>query len=164
MAGLGVHPTSKRLMSEIVFELQSFVGALPLRFGMTSEDVKAVLGEDGKVSTNFLGGMSLNYYRTGADICIGFDKDSGLATHFGLGKLSTVRFRGLDVFGDATAWQSIVRMSSDCHEWVGFVHCCDLGLSLSGFHDGDTSQLGICVYPEGRYDKHRPKFKPFALS
>ncbi len=150
-------------MSQSVFDLQSFVGALPLRFGMTPDQVRGILGQDCTESKNFLGGVSLSYYRPGCDASVGFDKLSGLATHFGFGRLSSVRFRGLDVFGDSTAWQSIVRMSGDCHEWVGFIICCDLGLKLSGFHDEDISQLAISVFPEGDYERHRPKFTPYTL-
>jgi hypothetical protein len=150
-------------VSQLIFDLQSFVGALPLRFGMTPDEVRGILGQDCTESKHFLGGVCLSYYRPGCDVSAGFDKDSGLASHFGLGRLSAVRFRGLDVFGDETAWQSIVRMSSDSHEWVGFIICCDLGLQLSGFHDDDISQLAISVFPEGDYDSHRPKFKPFTL-
>jgi hypothetical protein len=151
-------------VSHINFELQPFIGAFPLEFGMAVDDVKTALGIDCIESADFLGGMCLNYNRPGFAITIGFDKDSKLATHFGLGRPSIVHFRGLDVFGDTTAWQSIVRMSSDCHEYVGFIICCDLGLQLSGFHDGDDSQLGISMFLQGRYDHHRPRFNPFSLS
>ncbi|MEZ5300618.1 MAG: hypothetical protein R3F11_08160 [Verrucomicrobiales bacterium] len=105
----------------------------------------------------------MSYYRPGCDVTVGFDKDTGVATHFGLGRFSSVYFQGLDVFGDDAAWRSIVGMSSDCHEWVGFVICCDLGIRLSGFHDDDHSQLAISMFPKGDYDRHRPKFKPFSL-
>jgi hypothetical protein len=151
-------------VSHLEFELQSFVGALPLKFGMVADDIRAILGVDCVESKGFLGGLSLSYYRPGCDVTVGFDKDSGFATHFGLGRRSTVHFQGLDVFGDPTAWQSIVRMSSDCHEWVGFIICSDLGIQLSGFHDGDDSQLAISIFPRGDYERHRPKFKPFSLS
>ena len=147
----------------MVFNIESFIGALPLKFGMTPGEVKALVGTDGEESKNFLGGLTVNYFGHGRDVCVGFDKHSGLATHFGLGRQSTVRFRGLDVFGDPDAWRSIVRMSSDCHEWVGFIICCDLGLQLSGFHDADASQLAISTFPEGGYEKHRAKFKRFTL-
>lgn len=147
----------------IHFEIESFVGALPLRFGMTPEQVVSVLGEPGSRSTHFLGGRSFSYYAPGYDITVGFDKESDLAWHFGFGRLSTVRFRGLDVFGDPEAWKSIVRLSSDCHEWVGLVILCDLGIQFSGFHDNNPSQLAVVVFPQGRYDHHRHKFKEFRL-
>lgn len=150
-------------MSPIQFELQSFVGALPLRFDMTSEEVHSILGPADSESKNFLGGLTLHYYRPGLDVTVGFDKHSGLATHFGFGRQSMILFRGMDVFGDPLAWQSIVRLSSDCHEWVGFIVCCDLGIQLSGFHDDDTSQLAISVFPEGNYESHRPRFTPYRL-
>lgn len=130
---------------------------------MTPEDIRSILGRDCIESKGFLGGLTMSYYRPGCDVNVGFEKESGLATHFGFGRLSAVRFHGLDVFGDPTAWQSIVRMSSDCHEWVGFLICCDLGIQLSGFHDDDASQLAISVFPRGDYECHRPKFKPFSL-
>lgn len=148
----------------ITFRIESFVGALPLRFGMAPAEVLSLVGEPHTRSTSFLGDASFSYYTTGLDLNVGFDKDSGLATHFGFGRLSSVRFNQLDVFGDPTAWQSIVRSSSDAHQWVGFVILCDLGIQLSGFHDGDESQLAISLFPEGGYEKHRKKFKAFELA
>lgn len=150
-------------MPLIKFEIESFVGALPLRFGMNPDEVVSVIGEPETRGLHFLGGLNFSYYAPGLALNVGFDKDSGLATHFGFGRLSSVSFKGLDVFGDPVAWKSIVRMSSDCHEWVGLVILCDLGIQLSGFHDDDVSQLGIVTFPQGRYDHHRHKFKPFRL-
>jgi hypothetical protein len=150
-------------MSPIKFEIESFVGALPLRFGMSPDEVVSVIGEPRTRSTHLLGGLNLDYYAPGLDVSVGFDKESGLAAHFGFGRLSSIRFKGFEVFDDPTAWQSIVRMSSDCHKWVGLLILCDLGIQLSGFHDNDPNQLGIVAFPQGRYDHQRHKFKPFNL-
>lgn len=149
--------------SPITFQIQSFVGALPLRFGMSADEIVKLVGEPDTRSTNYFGAPSFSYYASGLDLNVGFDKGSELATHFGFGRLSSVRFKHLDIFGDPAAWRAIVQMSSDCHEWVGFVICCDLGIQLSGFHDGDDNQLAISIFPKGDYDRHRPKFKPFSL-
>jgi hypothetical protein len=150
--------------SPITFQIESFIGALPLRFGKSQDEVVNAIGAPRTNSTNYLGGATFNYYSPGLDLNVGFDKDTGFATHFGFGRLSSVRFGQLDVFGDPTCWKSIVGMSSDCHEWVGFIICCDLGIQLSGFHDDDESQLAISMFPEGDYERHRAKFKPFSLS
>lgn len=145
------------------FEIVSFVGALPLKFGMTPEDVAAVLGAPDTSGPNWMKVLCYNYYSPGLEICVGFGGEGETADHFGIGRLSTVRYQGLDFFGDPTAWRALVRQNSDCQTWVGFILLCDLGIQLSGFHDNDPSQLAVVAFPRGAKEKHRSKFKPFFL-
>ena len=150
-------------MSVRKFQIESFVGALPLRFGMTPNEVIGTIGAPDHQGLNYFGNLTLHYHSKRLDLNIGFDKSSGLATHFGFGKRSSVTYRDHDFFGDPQAWRRVVHLSSDCHEWVGIIILADLGITLSGFHDSDSSQLAVCVFREGDYDPDRSKFKPFIL-
>lgn len=129
---------------------------------MTEAELESIVGPPSSRSPDFSGGTSLHYYPR--DICIGLDRDTGLASHFAFGRHSDVTFRGISLYGDADSWRAVVALSSDCHEWVGFIMLLDLGLSLSGFHDHDIDQMGVALFPKGRYDHKRPRFKPFVLS
>ena len=146
------------------FQIESFVGAHPLKLGMTEEQIVSIIGPPKTRGPNYFGHLSLSYFEPGLDVNVGIDKDSGLITHLGFGKLCSVWYGDLDLFGDPEAWKQLVRLSADCNEWVGFLLLCDLGIQLSGFHDNDSSQLAVCVFPKGAYDDNRDGFRPFVLT
>jgi hypothetical protein len=146
------------------FKIIPFKGPLPLEFGMSASDVQATLGVAGKNTIGRLGEKGLAFIETEFRLKVTFDPSSGGANHFGFVPPTQLTYLELDLFGDPNAWKSVVRLSADCHECVGFIHCCDLGLRLSGFHDGDADQLGVSLHPEGDYEKLRSSFKPFVLS
>jgi hypothetical protein len=145
------------------FEIVSFVGALPLRFGMSPADVTQIMGAPHTSGAGWKDVLVYEYYSPGLNLSVGFGGDGQTANHFGIGRGSTVYFQGRDLFGDPAAWRAIVEHSHDCHEWVGFVVCCDLGIQLSGFHDHDESQLAVVAFPRGARDNNRAHFKPFNL-
>lgn len=130
---------------------------------MTEDEVVSTIGAPRSRGPNYFGDLCLSYYEPGLDISVGFDKTSHLTTHLGFGRLSSIFYRDLDLFGDPDAWKQLVRLSSDYFEHVGFIMLCDVGIYLSGFHDNDTSQLAVCVLPKGGFEKDRARGKPFIL-
>jgi hypothetical protein len=145
------------------FEIISFEGALPLRFGMSPDEVIQVVGPPRSSGPGWKKMLNYNYYSPDLNLNVGFGGEGQTADHFGFGRGSTVFFEGLDLFGDPAAWRAVVERSRDCHEWVGFIICCDLGIQFSGFHDQDESQLAVVAFPRGTQEKHRTKFRPYQL-
>lgn len=151
----------------MTFEIQSFEGALPLRFGMSPADVSGILGSPTTAAPTWDGLLCYNYnYRNPPqlDVNIGFGGDGQTANHFGFGRHASVYFRGLDFFGDRSAWRSLLDQSSDYHECLGFLVFCDLGIALTGFHDDYEDDLGVTAFPRDEWEKFRPRFKPFELT
>lgn len=146
------------------FEIISFEGALPLRFGMSPDEVTKIVGPPRSSGPGWKDILTYHYYSPGLDLNVGFGGDGQTADHFGFGRGSTVYFRGLNLFGDPVAWREVVDRSCDCHELVGFLVCCDLGIQLSGFHDHDESQLAVVVFPHGAREKSRARFKRYELN
>ena len=46
-------------------------------------------------------------------------------------------------------------------EYVGFIVFLGLGLTLTGFHDGNDSQRAVTAFARGRWDHLRSKLRPF---
>lgn len=141
------------------FEIISFEGALPLKFGMLPDEVAGILGPPRVAAPNWQGILCYGY--DAPDVNVGFGGEGQSANHFGFTRGSKVLFQGLDLFGDPMAWRAVVARSHDCHEYLGTVTCCDLGLEMSGFHEDDPSQLSVVVFPQGAREKYRSRFKPF---
>lgn len=148
----------------MTFEIHSFEGALPLRFGMSPAEVSAILGTPRVAAPNWQGTLRYSYDSPPLNLNIIFGGDGKTADHFGFGRLATVHFRGVDFFSDRSAWRSLLDYSSDYHVCSGLLVFCDLGIALSGFHDGYEDELAVTVFPRDAWEKFRSKFKPYKLS
>ena len=146
------------------FEIQSFEGALPLRFGMSPADVSGILGSPNTAAPNWKRVLCYHYNPPPLDVTVGFGGDDQTADHFGFGRHALVCFRGLDFFCDRSAWRNLLDQSSDYHECLGFLVFCDLGIALTGFHDDYEDELAVTAFPRDAWEKFRPKFKPFELT
>ena len=145
------------------FEIICFEGALPLRFGMSPEEVASIIGQPRVASPNWQGVLSWSYDSPTLSLNIGFGGDVQTANHFGFGRGSIVRHRGLDFFADRSAWRRLIDLSCDLHECLGFLVFCDLGIALTGFHDDDEDDLAVVAFPRGEWEEFRGKFKQFQI-
>ena len=53
----------------------------------------------------------------------------------------------------------LLKEDSCPYEYVGFVVLLDVGITLTGFHDGDVSQRAVTAFRQGRWDHLKNKFK-----
>jgi hypothetical protein len=143
------------------FEIVTFVGALPLKFGMRIDEVSAVLGNpDSKHDRK--GVVQWNFHRGDASgVNVRFGGTEGTLDHIGFGKYAHVHFAGINFFEDLDAWKALLKQSQDYHLTYGFLVFCDLGIALTGFHDGDMNQLAVTAFPRGAWERSRPRFEPF---
>jgi len=144
-------------MTTTHFEIESYVGALPIRFGMQQSDVEAILGEPERKATNFF--KELNYiYEC---VSIGFDKNKSVA-HVGFLPGANVDYDGQPMFLQET-FRQLLRLDGEAKEVVGCVVLLKLGIAFDGFHDGDESQKAVSVFVRGTYDNVSHKMKDFML-
>ena len=148
----------------MIFEIHSFEGALPLRFGMSPSEVSSILGSPPVSAPNWQGTLTHDYVTPQLDLNVIFGGDGQTADHFGFGRGASVRFRGLDFFSDRSAWRRLLTLSSDYHECSGMLVFCDIGIALGGFHDDYEDELAVTVFPRGAWEEFRPKFKPYEIS
>ena len=139
------------------FEIVSYMGAKPVLFGMTEVQVFNLVGPHLKATINNLGERNAQYESFG----IRYSKQEGTVLEIGFGNSAKVTFRGVDLFGDRSAFQFLLALDSSPYEYFGFIVLLDLGITLTGFHDDDPSQRAITVFARGRWDHVKGKFKRF---
>ena len=139
----------------ITFLLVPNLGALPIEIGATEDQVKSILGEPDIRSTAFRG-ERVHYY---AGCNVGYDSN-GRVVHIGFWPGCQVRYGDLDGFSDA-AFERMLKDDGAPMEVVGAIILLNLGISLTGFHDGDVAQKAISMFVKGEHDSLLPKMKPF---
>src|SRR5262249_57039940 len=113
---------------------------------------------------NWQGVLGFDYHEPPLNLSVGFGGEGGCADHFGFGRGSVVRFRGVDFFAVRTGWRRLLEWSGDYCECLGFLVFCDLGIALTDFHDEYDDELAVTAFPRGAWEQYRPKFKPFVPS
>lgn len=141
------------------FEIQSFVGALPLRFGMTPNEVHGILGSPRTVRTNRLGEKDEDYLQASA----GYDKESTMLKELGFVQPAVVLFRDIDLFRDADAIPRLVEADGAPLEGLGFIVFPTLGIALTDFFSEQESDRAITVFARGRWTDLKG-FKPFSIA
>jgi hypothetical protein len=137
------------------FEIISYVGAKPLLFGMTEAQVESLVGRPLGTMLNNLGERNAQYEL----FSVRYSHQSGALLEIGFSSGAKVMIHGLDLFGDKEAFPKLLREDSCPFEYFGFVILLDLGITLTGFHDNDASQLAVTAFVRGRWDHLKDKFK-----
>ena len=70
---------------------------------------------------------------------------------------------GVNISWNPDFLKSVLILDSSPLEYLGFVVLDDIGLSMTGFHDDDSSQLAITLYSSGRWSTFLSKGRPFTL-
>lgn len=136
------------------FDIEPFVGAHPVQFGMQRADVHHVLGPpeashpiwDKSGTTDFWNESRIN---------VGYTNE-GVVNHVGFCPGGcTLLLRGVQLWslaGQPDPNPALLRLEPTPLESVGILIFPALGVSTSGYHDGDEAQLSVTVSPAGRWD------------
>jgi hypothetical protein len=137
------------------FTFVPFVGPSPLRFGMTPEEVAALVGDPERLFPDPFGNRS----ESRAGYSLGYDAKSGELTEavFSKGELL---FHGVNLFAIANVIDFLRKYDESPQMAVGMIFFVKLGLRLSVFHD-DESQKAIGVTARGHWDEFLLDFVPF---
>jgi hypothetical protein len=142
-------------MVSLKFELAPFVGPIPLKFGMSREQVAELLGtpkrtlgpNDDGVFDEIRDPVFIRYH----------EKWHLWDASFAPG--CVVLFNGRSLFDDADTVQYLQGLDPSNYESVGFLQFPKLGLMLSGFHDGDESQKAITISSRACLDFYEQQLK-----
>jgi ribosomal protein S18 acetylase RimI-like enzyme len=138
------------------FAIEPYASVGPVRFGASEDQVQAVLGEPRSSSKSERNPDERSvWYR---DARVSFDAD-GVA-EISLAPPSTVTLGGYNLFEDGDAWRKLCALDGAPGEVVGFLVLKNLGVALTGLHDGDESQLAVTAFRRGSWDSLA--MKPFA--
>lgn len=139
------------------FDIVSYVGAKPLFFGMTENQVVELFGNPLNISVNILGEKNAQY----KSFSVRYSPLDNTLVEAGFTDDATVMFGDLDVFKDPKSFKQLLSKDGCPYECYGLIVLLELGVALGGFHDDDKSQLGITVFARGKWDGLKEDFKKF---
>ncbi len=128
-----------------------------MHFGMSALELEQVAGKPTVVSTNRKGEKNHQY----DGWSVRYSKELEKVVEFGFTPRTEVIYQDISVFKDVDAFQKIISLDGDAFEYVGFIVLLKLGITLTGFHDGDESQKAITAFAQGRWDHLKEKFRQF---
>jgi len=135
---------------------EPYVGALPVRFGMSPAEVAAVIGPPASV----IPGVFDTTAELRPNIVIGYTEANQVYEvncHPG----ATLLLMNHDLFSDRDPISFLRKLDPDPYLWVGLVVFQKLGILVSGFHDGDDSQKSIAMVRKGYWDEYIDDFVRF---
>lgn len=127
--------------------IESYVSAGGFEFGASYDEVVTALGEPHSTEKSRLGETVVRYDGCGATI-----SSRGVVEAYFLPE-ADVSLSGIDVFGDAAAFRSLCALDGDPKEFMGFIILLKLGVTMTGFHNGDAAQQAITAFEKGRWDQ-----------
>jgi hypothetical protein len=137
-----------------MLEIRPYVGVEQLTFGMSSSDAAVRLGPPVTVTANRL---AEEVHRYDA-MLLTFDRE-GLA-EIGMQPESKPHIGGLQVLAPENL-DELLELDGAPRETLGFIVMRNLGLTITGVHDGDRSQLAATAFRKGRWDRLEDQMKPF---
>lgn len=147
----------------MAWDIRPHIGVGQLFFGESFEDVKSIIGGNGKIISD---GNSFRYL-CGSDKPVTiFDENLLVEASFGNWQLEDIVIGSvnLSVLND----REIISVLSDIengplYECFGFLLFLKLGISLSGYHDGDEAQKAITVFRKHHWDEFKSEMRLFSL-
>jgi hypothetical protein len=139
----------------LAFDIEPFAGALPVRFGMTRPEVHRLLGAPAASRPIWEGSGTTDFWHA-TRVNVGYD-NAGTVNHvvFCPGgcvlTLAGARLWTPDEQPDPNPL--LLRLDPAPVESVGFLIYPALGISTTGYRDGDDAQRALTASPAGKWDR-----------
>lgn len=132
------------------FDIQPYIGAAPITFGMSRDEAHRILGLPESSHPIWDGsGISESYNRSGFNI--GFDT-SDAVNHLGFGPGGAeLTIQGTPIWTPQLQPDPnplLLRLDPNPLEVVGFWVFLQIGITTTGYHDGDDGQRAITVFAQ----------------
>lgn len=132
-------------------------GVPPIVFGMAPQIVEGLLGPAERSRTNADGEREEHR----ASLLVRYDSESETVVEFSFGPDSDVVLDGVAILQSPDPAEELLRRSTRVVECLGFLVFLDLGVALSGYHDGDSDQRALTVFVPGRWDSLAKHFAEY---
>jgi hypothetical protein len=136
--------------------IEPYVSAGPLRFGATYSDVISSLGEPWFEQKNQLGETIIRYVGLSATV-----SSHGVVEVSFLPEVN-VSILGINAFDEPEAFRNLCALDGDPQETSGFIVLLNLGITMTGFHDGDEAQKAVTAFNKGRWDQFAGELKDYS--
>lgn len=145
------------------FEIFPGIGAGSITFGMTSDEVEALIGLP---ETKILNEQNeLVEFRSFMNVAYASPPENKLS-HIGFGRqMEGVKYEGISVFLESPddVIKKMMEIDPEPYLFVGFVIFLKLGISLTGFHDEDIEQKSLAIFNHNDYEKYVHAMEPFKM-
>jgi hypothetical protein len=141
-------------MRPYLFEIRPFKGALPIRFGMSREEVHEILGSPETLGTRrSIKSTSDDWMRYGLNVR--YHLEGGVA-HLGF-RPGNCELRLIDHVlwredEDADPNWTLLSLDPAPREVLDFLVFTRLGITTTGYHSGDAGKHAVGVFSEGEWD------------
>lgn len=143
------------------FTLVPYVGALPIRFDMTSEQVRIILREEPKVTENDSEEIEEDF----GDVALRYNSLTGELSEIAFVPWGAqLLFEGVPLIGEGTTGNPIPHLLAHDKapvEVLGFLLFLELGLATTGYHDNDPGQRSITIFRKGHWDEFLDDAEPY---
>lgn len=141
----------------MIYHIISYEGALPIKFGMTPDQVKDILGQPRLIRTTQYGSLRYSY----DDMFILFLRSNNTVNEMTFGSRARLYFEDLDVFGSPDAFSHLLRKDGQPYELNGSIVLLNLGMAISKYH-GEPEE-GVTVFARGVFDQLKDRFVEYHL-
>ena len=140
------------------FEIRPFVGIGNAEFGMTPLEIEAVLGPSiSETITNRGEREEIREY-----IAVRYDNRGVVEFAFPSGADLTID--DVDLFGASGPVVVLMGYDPSPKECFGFLIFLKIGVTITGYHDGEESQRAITTFQRGRWDSMTEQFNEFEMN
>ena len=141
-----------------MMEIIPYKSVGPIAFGMTVAEIHAAIGQPFLTDTSYIGDTVLRYKNLNAVVSAAGLVEVGL-----LPEMPTF-LMGISIFSSPSAFFDLCRRDGAPQECLGFVVLLNLGITMTGFHDGDEAQKAVTVFALGRWDSMAPDMQPLLFT
>lgn len=129
------------------FNVRPLEGVGPLAFGMSPEDVHALLGEPRMQKANPLGQRDERY----PGFRVRYSADSDLMCEVTFSTDCNVVFAGISLFTDDAAIQQLTEKDGHALQGLGYLVFPNLGIALADFDSDQESDKAVTVFARGQW-------------
>lgn len=132
-----------------------------ISFGMSENEVVKQLGKPSSTRTNNENELEYHY----GDVIIRYDAASNKVREGTLIPKKSGEFQINDLVLDwhNDFFKTLCLTDGDPYEFYGYIVLFNLGISLTGFHDGDESQKAISAFSQGDWDQFKEDMTAFKI-
>lgn len=147
-------------MPETEFKIVPYRSVGAIRFGFSLSEVNEETGAPISVTRNNEGELDYQY----DEFSIRLSAKDEKVVEVGLVPPAVVRLDGIEIFRSPSAFEQLIARDGAPYEFYGFIVLLNLGITLTGFHDDDESQIAVTAFERGRWDELRSELRPFTAS
>lgn len=140
-----------------MLEIHPNIGVAEIAFGASLDEVRQQWGNPISIVKGRSGETVARY----PNIRLTFD-DAGLA-EVGVAPAANPIIDGARPLSSMADFERLIREDGQAQQLLGFIVLENLGLTITGVHDGDTGQLALSAFRAGRWAPLRDEMKPFRM-